>query len=258
MTHEVWILMLGLNLDLWTQPLIEKAVSSFGRLMIWKEDHFFMSRAVVKVRVSSLEDIPWFFVFTEGVHFETDSWSVQCEILQDTVLGAAPQDEGFPADDDDFDPNNFHFHGFGQPGHGHPPPPPVFPPVVPNLENLQAMGWEDWPEEQAPNLVHLQQDQDQVQDILPAVEEVVQAPVLFAPEPPQQLAEHVLAMDDLTNSSEDDPEMPLSLMIWKSKCRYQTSQISRIWRPLMLKKYSWRSSCTLMTWRQTNLLVSTV
>lgn len=63
--------MLGLNLDLWTQPLIDKAVSSFGRLMIWEEDLFYQSRDVVKVRVSSLEDIPWFFVFTEGIDFES-------------------------------------------------------------------------------------------------------------------------------------------------------------------------------------------
>jgi hypothetical protein len=81
MTHEVWIMMLGLNMDLWTQPLIDKVVSSFGWLLIWEEDHFYMSRAMVKVRVSSLEDIPWFFVFTEGIQFESESWSVQCEIL---------------------------------------------------------------------------------------------------------------------------------------------------------------------------------
>jgi hypothetical protein len=37
MTHEVWIMMLHLNLDLWTQPLIDKAVSSFGRLLIWED-----------------------------------------------------------------------------------------------------------------------------------------------------------------------------------------------------------------------------
>lgn len=73
MTHEVWIMMLGLNLDLWTQPLIVKAISSFGRLMIWEEDHFYLSRAMVKVRVSSLEDMPWFFVFTEGTNFESNS-----------------------------------------------------------------------------------------------------------------------------------------------------------------------------------------
>jgi hypothetical protein len=59
--------LLGLNLDLWTQPLIEKAVSSFGRLLIWEEGLFYLSRAVVKVRINSLEDISWYFVFTEDL-----------------------------------------------------------------------------------------------------------------------------------------------------------------------------------------------
>jgi len=35
MTHEVWIMLLGLNLDLLSEPLLEKVVSSFGRLLIW-------------------------------------------------------------------------------------------------------------------------------------------------------------------------------------------------------------------------------
>jgi hypothetical protein len=58
MTHEVWMMMLRLDIDLWTRSLVEKFVSSFGQLMIWEEDHYHLSRAIVKVRVSSLEDIP--------------------------------------------------------------------------------------------------------------------------------------------------------------------------------------------------------
>lgn len=113
MTQEVWLMMIGLNLDLWMQPLVEKAVSSFGGLVIWEEDHFLMDRAIVRVKISSLEEIPWFFVFTKDTHFESDSWTMQCEILQTTMLGAAAQDEDFPPKDDDFDPNNFLYHGFG-------------------------------------------------------------------------------------------------------------------------------------------------
>lgn len=130
------MMMLGLDIDLWTRPLVEKAVSSFGQLMIWEEDHYHLSRAIVKVRVSSLEDIPWFFVFTEGTGFEFDGWSVQCEVLQTTMLGNAAQDEDFPPDDGDFDPNVFHFYGFGQPGQG---PPPAQRPFEPNLEALQGL-----------------------------------------------------------------------------------------------------------------------
>jgi hypothetical protein len=129
-------MMLGLDLDLWTRPLVEKAVSSFGQLLIWEEDHYFMSRAIVKVRVSSLEEIPWFFVFTEGVNLESDSWSIQCEVLQATILGNGAQDEDFPPDDVDFDPNDFHYHGFGLPGNGPPPPSPPVQLAAPNVEHL--------------------------------------------------------------------------------------------------------------------------
>jgi hypothetical protein len=52
-------------------------------------------------------------VFTEVINFESQSWSVQCEILQARMLGAGAEDEQFPPDDDDFDPFAFHFHGFG-------------------------------------------------------------------------------------------------------------------------------------------------
>jgi hypothetical protein len=107
MTHEVWLMMLGLNLDLWTRSLVEKVVSSFGQLLIWEEDHYYMSRAIVKVRISILEEILWFFVFMEGVNFELNSWSIQCEVLHANMLGNAAQDEDFPLDDSDFDPNAF-------------------------------------------------------------------------------------------------------------------------------------------------------
>lgn len=109
-----------------------------------------------KSRVSSLEDIPWFFVFTEGIGFESDNWSVQCEILQANMLGAAPRDEGFPPDDDDFDPHAFHFHGFGQMGQGPPPSPPMDNNHEANLEILEGLGWNAWPGDQA--------NQDNAQD----------------------------------------------------------------------------------------------
>jgi hypothetical protein len=50
MAHEVWLVMIGLDIDLWTRELVEKAMSSFGLLMIWEEDHYNQARAVVKVR----------------------------------------------------------------------------------------------------------------------------------------------------------------------------------------------------------------
>jgi hypothetical protein len=66
------------------------------------------------------------------------------------MLGAAPQDEEFPPDDDDFNPNHFIYHGYGQLGMAHhAPPPPEEPPVQPNLEFLGPLGWGVWPEQDA-------------------------------------------------------------------------------------------------------------
>lgn len=75
-THEVWLMLLGLNIDTWSYALVDKAVSNFGKFVVWEEDHDNLARALVKVRVSGLDEIPWFFNFSEGENFESDSWSV--------------------------------------------------------------------------------------------------------------------------------------------------------------------------------------
>lgn len=120
MTHEVWMSLIGLNLDLWSHALVDKAVSEFGKLIVWEEDYQNMARVFVRARVCGLESFPWFFTFIEGLDPNSDSWTVQCKIFQATLLGGQPQDEDLPPGPDDNDngvqPNNFAFFGFGQPG----------------------------------------------------------------------------------------------------------------------------------------------
>jgi len=57
-THEVWLMMIDLNVDIWSYSLVDKAVSQFGKLMVWEKDHDHMARALVKVRVTGLDAIP--------------------------------------------------------------------------------------------------------------------------------------------------------------------------------------------------------
>jgi hypothetical protein len=73
MTHGVWFALLGLNLDLWSHALVDKAVSEFGKLIVWEEDHDNMARVLVKARMVSLDAIPWFFTFTKGDDLESNS-----------------------------------------------------------------------------------------------------------------------------------------------------------------------------------------
>lgn len=123
-THEVWLLVIGLNLDLWSYSIVEKAISKFGKLIAWEEDHNHKGRSLIKARVTGLDEVPWFLNFSEGEEPESDSWTCQTEIIMTRLLGAMAQDEDFPPEDpEDIDPNHFHFFGFGQPGQGPPPPP---------------------------------------------------------------------------------------------------------------------------------------
>lgn len=48
---------------------------------------------IVRARVVDLETIPHFFVFADGIGHESQSWTVQIEILQHENLGAGPPDE---------------------------------------------------------------------------------------------------------------------------------------------------------------------
>lgn len=66
-----------------------------------------MSRVLVKARVFALDAIPWFFTFAEGTAPDTNTWTVQCEVLQAAMIGALPQDEDqLPDQPDGFDPKH--------------------------------------------------------------------------------------------------------------------------------------------------------
>lgn len=118
-THEVWLMLIGLNLDIWICELVDKVVGQFGKLMVWEEDHNQLAHALIKARVVGLDAIPWFFNFSEGKDPVSNGWTVQCEIINTRMLGAQPQYEDFPPNDrNDIDPNHFDFFGFGQSGRG--------------------------------------------------------------------------------------------------------------------------------------------
>jgi len=80
MTHEVWLSLIGLNVDLWSHALVDKVVSEFGKLIAW-EDLNNMARVLVRALVNGLDSIPWFFTFTKGLDSTSDGWTVQCEIF---------------------------------------------------------------------------------------------------------------------------------------------------------------------------------
>lgn len=58
-----------------------------------------MARIIIRARVTELDDVPQFILLTENEGFQDLSWTVQCEILQQQLLGALPTDEDMPPED---------------------------------------------------------------------------------------------------------------------------------------------------------------
>jgi hypothetical protein len=91
--RECWLMLLGFPLDYRSSEYLQAAIGSFGRLILWEEDRHNVTRTLLRVRVTSLEEVPQFIVFSEADGFIGDSWTVQCEIIQQNMLGGQAQDE---------------------------------------------------------------------------------------------------------------------------------------------------------------------
>jgi hypothetical protein len=114
--RECWLMLLGFPLDYRSSEHLQVAIGSFGRLILWEEDRRNIYRTLLRVRVTSLEEVPQFIVFSDADGFLGDSWTVQCEIIQQTLLGGQPQDEDpVPAAPADGQQLPFEFFGLGQP-----------------------------------------------------------------------------------------------------------------------------------------------
>lgn len=83
-------MLLGFNVDHWNNHMVDKALSDWGSLITWEEDPNNLARIMVKAIVADLTEIPWFIYCSESEKFEGDTWVTQCEIVQASMLGAAP------------------------------------------------------------------------------------------------------------------------------------------------------------------------
>jgi hypothetical protein len=61
--RECWLMLLGFPLDYRSSEYLQAAIGSFGRLILWEEDRRNIYRTLLRVRVTSLEEVPQFIVF---------------------------------------------------------------------------------------------------------------------------------------------------------------------------------------------------
>jgi hypothetical protein len=96
-------MLLGVPLNFWTTEHIQRVIASFGRVLHWEDDHSNLARVLVKARVTNLEEVPGHIILSEAEGFLGQSWSIQCEIISQQLLGAQPGDEDSAPDNDPLD-----------------------------------------------------------------------------------------------------------------------------------------------------------
>jgi hypothetical protein len=84
--RECWLLLIGFPVDNRNMEDISNLIKPFGRLICWQKDDV-LGRIYVKARVTDLTDVPHYLIFLEGDDFEGVSTTVQCEIVQQDLLG---------------------------------------------------------------------------------------------------------------------------------------------------------------------------
>lgn len=151
--------MLGFPPNYQEEQFFQDAIGSFGKLLFWQQERSSLTRSVIRARVFDILSIPHFILFSEAPGFEGKSWTVQCEILQNTLLGGQLQDED-DAPDHPIANAPFDFFGLGQPGAGPWDDPNEHVHEQPNedmqiqqiQDNVQEGGeendWDPWPEHQ--------------------------------------------------------------------------------------------------------------
>lgn len=88
-------MLIGYPEDYRSTEEIADTIKSFGRLILWQKDNV-LGRVIIKARVTDLTDVPHYIIKSEGDNFEGFSLTIQCEIIQQNMLGGMPPDEEIP------------------------------------------------------------------------------------------------------------------------------------------------------------------
>ena len=112
--QDCWLMLLGYLNDYWEQEYVDTVIGPFRKAISWDGNDAHLTRIIVKARVTNLESVPHFIVFSDTKGYACESWTIQYEILQHENLGMDPPDEdSLPVQMEGQDPSQFDFFGLG-------------------------------------------------------------------------------------------------------------------------------------------------
>ena len=91
--RECWLMLLGFPVDYWEQEFLDSAICTFGNVISWEKDMSKLARLIVKAHVLDLESVPQFIILSDAEAFQGESWTIQCEVINNELLGGPPPDE---------------------------------------------------------------------------------------------------------------------------------------------------------------------
>ncbi|TVU01264.1 hypothetical protein EJB05_53303, partial [Eragrostis curvula] len=118
--RECWLLLLGFPLDYRSAEFIQSALCTFAKVESWEDELGQVARLLVKAKVTELQDVPPFLVLTDVEGYRGNSWTAQCEIINQRLLGVLAADEEPVPQLVNGAPIEFAFFGYGQPGQASP------------------------------------------------------------------------------------------------------------------------------------------
>lgn len=228
---------------------IQSAVGEFARVLLWEHDDRLQCRLLVGARVTDVQLVPQFIVYSNSDTVDGESWTLQCEVLQHhPAEQVPPQEDPIPEDIDMEMGVPFDFFSLGQPVGG---------PEVLEDQNQEAQqgNWNPWPAEipaqQQQPVQPIQQNQNlndppmdnQVMDMdlnQPPLNLDLH-PVILNPILPDELEDNLIQLNDLQNNMAEqhllqlenevymlDPVLPKEENLMQMVDEYQQEMINNL------------------------------
>lgn len=110
------MMLLGFLEDYKSERHIQNAIGDFGKLILWEISDSFPGWIMVRARVTNIQEVPQFIVYSDSLGLHGDSWTIQCEVMQHHPLDQGPPVEDSVPDELELEAIvPFDFFGLGQP-----------------------------------------------------------------------------------------------------------------------------------------------
>lgn len=81
------MMLLGFSEDYTAERHIQNAISDFSRMILWEESDTYLGRIMVRARVTSVEVVPQFIVYSNPINVNGDSLTIHSDVVQHHQVG---------------------------------------------------------------------------------------------------------------------------------------------------------------------------